>query len=482
LADAIDDISETFLDIAPTKAPLLVSLSLSSPSVVSAKLAAELNYQWYSGSYQSGSTVTALAGSTTLVLNTGGFRAGKKRDYTPTNVLIGGVTASLQIGTGSFVSIGDRAFTSGTGSTYSASIVTLGIYGSIWVSASAKVSGAITQTGSLTYKVSSPIEAGETTPYTLWYAGDTTTFPAATFINVSSASITTMGTKWLSGISYYGAGTIMNVYYSAQGLYAPVYDPTRESAITSTYFSTTNVSYTGIPLTGSILTVTQSRTLTNNLSSTYNNVGTGTVTLYKTTLKTNVTSNFNIGTKAINTYGTRGTALIEYFDDEYRRYNGINSSSWDPTSSLSSSQLQVQNERLIDGRHADYASFGYDNYYYRVFTPTNNNVGGTITVVKTGFAGKTNIVDKWNSTGSLQMVFYLPSESGSATYDLGRAVGDDLGSIYGVRDGGASGNVLTWALPAGKQVTSTDPFVAAVRYISASATDYITQLTMTFNV
>ncbi len=43
--------------------------------------------------------------------------------------------------------------------------------------------------------------------------------------------------KWLSGIEYYGFGTILDIFFTTQDLYNPVYATANQSLISSTYFS-----------------------------------------------------------------------------------------------------------------------------------------------------------------------------------------------------------------------------------------------------
>ena len=489
LSDALDEISEAFLDLAPAKAGLLTSqdLTRTNPSVFTGRISRGLESDlWYVG-VGPGSSSAVLTSATTVDLDTPDtstrFRAGKNSDISAS--LVGGVSASRAYGDASYSIIGARPLSQSAGSTDAIEITDLATYNTFWAKANARINDTITQTGSVKYKISADNSAGESNEFQLFYVGTSGDYPNASFVTSPYTSSVTPEYKYMSGMQYYGNGTVFIMNFIAQDLYSPVYYDTvgAEATLESSYFSNTNV---GTGSTGpyyyDTLTVTQSRTLSSNTNTSFGAVGTYTARLLKAG-KSDVTTNANLGILPINTYGVRSTTLLEYFADENKRWYGIGSGSWNPTASLSDGQLQVQNGRLIDGRNADYTSFSSEtSSYYRPFTPTNGNVGGTIVVARTGFSGITNIVGEWNGgVEELEMAFTIASESGSSVYDLGRAAGDNSGIIYGIRNGSVSGNTITWSLPGGKSTSNSDPLVLNMRYSGSSASDYITQISVTFN-
>ena len=484
VANAIDEISEAFLDLAPAKAGILTGydLSLSSPSVFSGRIAANLeSSSWYVGTAQ-GSGSDLLTSTTNLVLispNTASrFRAGKNSDISAS--LAGGVTASRGFGDTALAVVDSRSFSDGlgTGSEGYVIIDTLETYNTFWAICNTKIEDTLSTTGSNKYKLTADAGAGSTDEYQLFYLG---TYASPSFgVSPYTSSITPV-VRYLSGIEYLYQGTQIEIKYQGDNCYDPVYYGTASqlASVQSSYFTTDYAGPGSTPSQGDILSVTESITLTNNVQSSYGQTGSFTATLRKPG-KSNVTSNgVGIGSNAINTYATRSTALIEYFADEDKRYTNFSNSAWTPATTLSTGALQVQNGRLVNGQDFDYPGFGDINEYYRVFTPNNGNVGGTLAVTKTGFS---SFVTPWNSTGSLQIAFYIASESGSNIYDMGRAVGDNSGTIYGVRDS-LVGTTITFDIPnpPGTSVQANDPMILAVRYSGSSASDYLIRLTVAFN-
>jgi len=480
IADAIDDISEAFLDIAPVKASTLTGedLTRTNPSVFSGKLSTGLNPEWYIG-YNSSDTISILTSATTIDLRTPSisdtFRAGKNSDFTPLNILTGGVTASVVYGSGALVASSSRALDLDTGTTGIINISALDTYNTFWVKANARINDTNSITGSIKYKISADQGADETNDYQLFYVGGGGDFPDQSF-SVSPVTGSTSETlMYLSGILYYDTGTTWDVSYTAQNLYNPVYAIGNQSYISSTYFTNVAVNYGGTPADINDLTVTDNtRTLLSGQTSTWGNLGTGTATIYKPN-KSNVSSNFDLGDKPINSRGNISTDLIEYFYDEQYRNIDENSDGWTSANALTDSNLQVQNGRLINGLYASYGGFSATTQsYHRNWIPQNSNGNGTMDIDRTGF---TEFVESYQGGSSkLQIIF----RANGKIYDLGRAVGDDSGSIYGIRDS-ISGEIITWALPTGDTVNNGNPFKMEIIFYGEGSGDYINDITMTFN-
>ena len=496
IPNAFDDVNELLLQIAPAAAGVLTSqtLTLSSPTFFSGYLSAGLNSgSWYSFA-SSGDNLTTLSNddsANAIVLvspaQSTRFTAGKSGSFAS---LVGGVTASLASGSEQiFISKGERPLSSGEGATNKINITDIATYNSIWLKANAEITGTFAATGSYRYKLLADNSAGESEPYLLHYVGTTSDhFPTQAFATNPYTSSLTPAWKYMSGQKFYARTTQFDVNYVGQDLYNPIYSNGDESLIQGSQFTNVTVSTSSltVPSHSWDLTVTQSVTLSNNVKTTYNTLGTFSVRLRKDG-KTDVTSaNVNIGARPINTYLTRSTVLLEYFDDEDKRWFAIDSGSWNNQQTLLDGRLEVNNGRLISGRFGSYGSVAITNgkqYYYRPFTPTSANENGTITITRNGFSsyGLTNIVGVWSGSAELQMAFVLANESGSTIYDLGRLAGNTSGSISGIRNGAISGDTITWALPSGKQTTNSDPLVLMVRYIAIAGSDYITQLTVTFD-
>lgn len=488
VADAVDDINELLNALVPAQPSALTGLSLSrsGPSIFTGRIAGGLSSSWYAGGILSGSTQTTLTAGTNLVIvspNTStAFRAGLASAISAS--LIGSVSASMMYDTSSVFTTRDSRLLSagvGSGSNNILKIDSIVATSSIWAKANATIADVMTQTGSYQYYLSADNGAGQTNVFQIWYCGTALDFPVASMVATPVTGAIAESLVSMSGITYYGAGTSVPIYFQAQNLYRPVYYSTalQEASIQSSYFSTQNVGTGSVPQEYETLTVSQSVALTSNMSSSFGNTGSFTTTLRKPN-KSDVTSaNIGIGSRGICTYSTRSTALLEYFQDEVKRYTHYTQSFWASSASLVDGQLQVQNGRLIEGRFANYTSFTTaKQIYYRVFTPTNGNVQGTLTVNKNGFA---SFVTPWGGSGSLQIAYFLANESGSNIYDLGRAVGDNSGTIYGTRDS-VSGNVINWAIPnpPGTSTSNTNPIIIAIQYSASSATDYITSLAITF--
>lgn len=530
LADAIDDISEAFLDLAPVKAGVLTStnLTVSGLTLYSGYLASGLNSHWYSGSYSAGSSITAFANQTGLKLSTSGsaiFRSGKYSDF---STLTGGVTASFATGSNASVAASSASITLSTGSIVSSSLtVGTGIlpstfvngtsrYNTFWTQTSASISHSLSVTGSATYKLSADNGAGTTLPYTIWFATNSTDYPDQTVFATASVSSATL--KYLSGMAYLSGSSTVNVMVSASNLHNPVYNSTPIS------FALSNPTIGSISATGSVTTpahgasvvVTSSFSLTtaNLVASTpwttnpsvvvtatkpgKSSAGSGTVTIYS---------------RPVNTYanpasGTTNDSntITELFLDEYYRLGNLKSGSLSTyasnfpsssnlqtvASSADNSHLQVQNGRLIAAGNGDYSGFTsgssggrYANYFRRLDILSDNVESGQLTMSFSGFT----TVEAWgSSTGAGPEVALVLSSSittnltASSLFDLGLGTGLYSGNnITGSQNAGlsslSSGRVY-WALPLGTNTgpASTNHLVLWIRYKNAT-TNYIDDLT-----
>jgi hypothetical protein len=502
VANAIDEISEAFLDLAPAKAAVLTSTSLtkSNPTTFSGYLPAGLiSSDWYQG-VSAYSQVTTATAATNVDLRATGTRAGKYSDYSPTNVLIGGVSSSRSYGTAAFSVVDTRALTDDVGSSNTIDIDGLNRYNTFWMQVTASIDDTIAQTGSVRYKVSADNGAGETNAYQLFYVGGVSDFPAQTVSNFTS-SLSSVTYNYLSGVEYYKTADIL-LTLTGSDLYKPIYN-LNQTQFSSTYFTNINTG-SNTPNWDDVLQIDVTRTLTVNLSS-GQSVGTATATLTKPN-KSNVTSNTNLGGIPINSYSTaqatQGNTQIEYFLDEEYRMSDLQTDSWTSTTALSEGELEVQNGILRAPRWGNYAGLSHgstdssDNYaqYFRRSDPSSDNrQNGTFKVTRNtnAFASSTPI-SAWGSGGELEIVMILSGDVSDTTtadayYDLGRAVGDNSGTIKGIRDTITTNTStvyqVSWALPAGINTgTAASTYVIFwVRYKNTSTGDYMSKLDITYS-
>jgi hypothetical protein len=512
VSDAIDEISAAFLDLAPAKAGTLVgtNLTVSSPSVFSGYLAGGLNSSdWYVGT-SAYNLISNLTSTTTVTLNTPDnpgvadrFRAGKNSDRVA-GTLVGGVSSSKATGSATLAVLSTRALTSGTGSTGTVQITNIAQYNTFWVKANARINDTLTVTGSYKYTVSADNGAGTTNTYQLWYVGGVSDYPNQT---VTAATPVTSSTtfNYLSGIPYLKTATF-TLGVTGSNLFNPVYNQNQIS-FTSTYFSTLSTG-SNSPNFNDTLLLTVTRTLASNLTSNQN-LPTFTITGTKPN-KSNATVSPTLVSQKVNSYAfaqstNNNNTQTEVFLDEARRYENLQTTSWDSAAALTDGNLQVQNGILINGRWGDYGSFvsgstsaatTYANYFRDSIPGTANRIGGTFSIVRNGsaFAASTPI-SAWNSGGRLEAALVLKSditgpETANVYYDLGRVVGDNLPPlpatpvIVGIRNTITTNNTttytVTWALPGGVN-TGANGCVVWIRYRNTPNTDYITSLTITYS-
>ena len=536
ISDAIDDISEAFLDLAPVKAGLLTgtNLSVSGVTLYSAYLASGLNSHWYSGSISAGSQVSTFVNGTNLKLSTTGsgqsfpmnFRSGKYSDITS---LTGGVTASFSTGSNSVVAASSASILNSTGSIVSSSLsVGTGIlpstyingtsrYNTFWTQTSASISHSLSVTGSSTYKVTADNGAGSTNGYTIWFATNTANdYPDQTV--TATGSMTTANLKYISGMPYLSGSSTLQVRLNANNLHNPVYNAAPIS------FAFSNPTIGSISATGSATTPSHSYqlaittsldvTTANQVASTpWTTNPTFVVSVTKPGKSTATSGTVTAYSRPVNTYsnpssGTTNDAntSAELFLDEYYRLGNLKSGSTStytqnfPSSSNlqtsvstgDNSHLQVQNGRLIAAGNGDYSGFtsgssanGYANYFRRFDILSDNVESGQLTMSFSGFS----TVQAWDSsTGTGPEVALVLSSSilsnlsASSLFDLGLGTGlyggaNVTGSQNAALSSLGSGRVY-WALPLGVNTgaASSNHIVLWIRYKNAS-TNYIDDIT-----
>ena len=525
LADAIDEISEAFLDLAPPKAGVLTGTTLSSSgtNLYSAFLAGGLNPHWYSGSSQSGSLITTFINQPFLKLSTtqssqptaSFFRSGKYSDFT---VLTGGVTSSFSTGSNPVVVASSASILKSTGSIVSSSLaIGTGLlpstfingtnrYNTFWAQTSASISHSLTITGSLNYALGADNSAGITNTSTYWFASSLTDYPNQNFPGVT-CSIATPNLKYMSGMTYLSGSSTVKVSLTASNLHDPVYNTTPIS------FAFSNPIIGTPPATGSSVTpnfdtiINLDTSVINssaNLASSYGTLPTLIITATKPG-KSNVSSAATtVYPRPVNNYGSPASVttndantITEHFYDEYYRLGNLKSGSASTyvtnfpsasnlqtvVSNTVSSHLQVQNGRLISGgaTGADYSGFtsgssggGYANYFRRLDLSSNNIENGHLSMSFNGF----NTISPWGtSTGTGPEVALVLSSSissdltASSMFDLGLGTGLYNGNITGAQNATlsltSSGKVYWSLIGASTGLATSTHMVLWIRYKNA---------------
>jgi hypothetical protein len=515
IANAIDEISEAFLDLAPVKAPVLTSTTLvrANPAVFSGYLAGGLQAaNWYPTGISAYTLQTNLTSGTTVILNTPvGFRIGKNSEITAS--LQGNVSASRAYGTSSLDLVNSRLLSSGNGTTGIITVSAIGKYNTFWAAASASISDTISQTGSVKYTISSS-DAGVTNTTQLFYVGGVSTGYPNQSVTAFSASLENVTYSYLSGIQYYSASTV-RYFITASNLFSPVYSynnisitgSTANTATSTTSLITTIATGSNSNSTPSFndnLLLTGTATLTANIHSGQNS-GSITAALIKPGKSNVLSSAAFLQGKLINTFGadpsTNGSnTQVEYFISESYRMTDLQTTTWNSSAALTNGNLQVRNGRLLVGQYGDYPALtqggggaGYAVYYRKSNPSSDNRQNGTLTLTRVANAfASSNIISAWDSgAGELEMAMILSPDvtgptSANNIYDFGRAVGSDSGNIKGIRNTISTNSStvysINWALPSGINtgLAASTYVILWIRYRSTTASDYLTKIDFTY--
>ena len=472
LANALDQISEAFADLAPAKAVALTGqqLVVANPSTLySGYLAGGLiASDWYVD-YTANQLVSnglSTIAAVSLSSPTNSFPAGKKSDFTPSNVLEGGVTASITA-QGNPASLSIKALNTGTGTVGALTIDSLATFNNLWVKGAATIAHTMVDTGSYKYQLLADQEAGQSVEKQYFYLG-TYADPSVTTGTITSGSATYND---LSGIKYLKTATF-NIPSTGSDLFNPVYN-LNQFSFSSTYTNsiTTGSQAADTPQFGDILQLEVNPTLTAGLSS-GQNAPTGTVAVTKPGKTGTYNASYTLTPQKVNSYvSDPATTTNEPFLGESKRYTNLNTSTWTSTNPLNNGALQVQNGRLVGGNAAgggDYSGFASAQNYFRLFESGlgNGKSNGTYNLSATGFTQLQN----WDSgNAGLEAAIVIVEEvtggfTASKIFDLSRAAvtGPVVSNIYGAKVGtplgalsgdwtfgtnattGASGNVILW--------------------------------------
>ncbi len=490
LANALDQISEAFADLAPAKAGQLTSTSLvkSTPATVySGYLAGGLIADdWYVGFAANQLISNRLSTSTGVSLSSPSpstsFRAGKKNDFTPSNILEGGVTASVTAQSDA-VSLSIKALNTGTGPVGALNITDLSIYESLWMKANATISHTMADTGSYKYKLLADNDAGETAETQLFYLGSGADYPdpSVTVGTIESGSSTYND---LSGIKYLKTSDF-TIPSTGSNLFNPVYN-VNQFTFASTYFTneTTGSQASDTPQYSDILKLGIVRSLTAGLSS-GQSAPTGTVTVTKPGKTGTYSTSYTLTPQLINSYvSDPSTAINEPFLGESRRYTNLNNAGWTSANPLTDGNLEVQNGRLIGGNQGNYSGFTGIQNYYRLFSGyVNGRTGGTFNFSATGFTS----LNAWDSglTGIEAAIIIQEDVTGNTTankiFDLGRAQqnGAVSGNIYGTKIGTVGPLSGDWSFGTNSTVGASGNLILWIKFSSPDLTSSLTNLNLT---
>ena len=490
LANALDDISEAFADIAPAKAGQLTSLTLTraNPSTVySGYLAGGLiTNDWYIGFAANQLVSNRLSISTAVSLTSPNpstfFRAGKKSDFTPSNILKGGVTSSLTAQSDA-VSLSTKALNTGEGVEGTLNITNLIVYNNLWVKANATISHTMADTGSYKYKLSADNDAGETAETQLFYLGSGADYPDP---SIALGTITSGSTSYndLSGIKYLKTANF-TIPTTGNNLFNPVYN-INQFVFSSTYFTneTTGSQASDTPQYGDILELGIVRSLTAGLSS-GQSAPTGTVAVTKPGKTGTYNASYTLTPQLVNSYTSDpSTTINEPFLGESRRYTNLNNAGWTSANALTNGNLQVQNGRLVGGNTGDYSGFTGIQNFYRLFSGfVDGRTSGTFNLTATGFTSL-NVWDSGNP--GIEVALIIQEEvtgntTASKIFDFGRAQqnGPATGNIYGIKIGTVGPLNGNWSLGTNSTIGASGNIILWVRFSSPDLTNILTNINLT---
>tara|TARA_R110000772_G_scaffold78752_1_gene168843 strand:- start:974 stop:4315 length:3342 start_codon:yes stop_codon:yes gene_type:complete len=498
LAQSIDEISKAFLDLAPTKAGVLggTALGLSGASQLSGLLAYGLvSDHWYQNGYAAGQSAP-FVNDGTFNLSTPStsttFRAGKNSDLVA-NTLEGGVTASVKFRNATATLTTRALDPDGQGTTAPLNITSLASYEIFWVKANARIEQSIgaNDTGSYQYKILADNGAGETNAKNLMWVGSSTHYPNQTVTpgTVTSGSVTY---NFLSGIQYLKTATF-TIPGTADNMFNPVYQVDNIRWNSSFWSGSPLGGTTGAdtPNFGDTLNYTKDLDLVAGTNSAQS-APTATITAFKPGKSSVNSSGFNISHTPVNSYvSAQSTAKIEYFLDEDKRVESNYSTAWTDSATLTTSNLQVQNGRLVTGNTGNYSGFTGVAYFFRKFTGFSvGAASGTFAFAASGFSS----LSEWGSGTGLQAILVdqddLTGSSPAKVYDLGKAQantgspptvavpGNAAANVFGIKTGTVGQLSGNWSLGTNGTIGASENLILVIAILDPNATGQLNQITL----
>ncbi len=522
LAQSMDEISKAFLDLAPAKALTLggTNLVLSNATDETGKLAYNMTGFGYYNGFSGGSSISFTNDPTyNLSTATTGtrFRAGKFADFSPSNVLEGGVSSSISF-RGAAASIETHALSAGTNPTPSGKIelTSLSQYETFWMKANARIvqSIAADATGSYKYQLLADNGAGSTNFTDLAFVGangstfnPTPTVSPASIAGNASGQITSGSVtyRYMSGVEYLKTATF-NIPMTAENMFLPVYQENNVKYNSTTFFSSDPVEGTtgaDQPNFNDSLSNTTVVGLKPNVISGIT-APTCTVSVFKPAHTTVTSPSVTLSNTPVQSFSADQSGNNETFRDETQRLEQDYSTAWSPSAVLTNGNAQTRNGIILSANAGNispasinngsgYTGFSGRQYWIRKFTgfPTGR-VSGTYSLT-----GTFSSISAWGSGGDLEVLlidtFFIAGGSPSQIYDLGRAAGtsnDFTGAVvpgnnnvpngYGITSGTVGNLNGNWSLAfvnGGTNVKTGD--FAMVISIASSATANLSSATMT---
>ena len=441
--DAFQEVSDSFLDLAPVKAGVLTGqdLVLSGTIQYNAKIPSGLSASW--DPLTPGDIISNLVVDNTYQLDTPDsatrFRAGKDSDSTTAGVLRHKeddvITSTYDIGVNGIGTIGIIT------------IDTLDSYNTFWLKANAHIN-FIQSTEGRKRHILSHTEADDSNEIELYY-DDVNTSPA---FSIAMAVVeNSKVSKYLSGIEAYGFGSTFDISYTAaSGIFQKVYHPTTVGQVSGIGHSTSTDNPGTTPAFADTLAISRTLSLDNA------NQASLTPALTAVIQKPNG-DNANSAdnpSHPVNTYGTISAAKTDDFFDEARRIvldTGTSSgtaTSWTSSNILIDGNAQQRHNGVLQFPNStDYPAFSGDQEYQRFIAKAVSSIGA---LTLTGIAYTD--IDPYG-TGDLNILLELATEG--IFFDLGRSIGDDNGtgsgnskanSIGARNDGTSSGSTLAWSV------------------------------------
>lgn len=400
---ALDGIASYLALTAPAKAPVLTgqNLTFAGQTLYSGKIPLGLPAAWYT-LFPAGTTVNNVIYSAAFTLKYLGFRCGSAN----TPATYGSITANVNA-----VDVVTYAMTAGAGSNGIIQANNFAVFNTIWERADGTINANQVVEGAASY-IMKHTEAGNSNPYTV-HRDDSAS--AVTFPVGLAMSINTLQSKFLSGVTYLGLNTILNISFTIQNAFRKVYMPSGVAVATIPGAPSTNFDPVSVPTFTDNFVV--SSTITLSTANVTNLAPTGSVVARKPNNLSAATSNYNLLliSNGVCTYGTVSTTTDELFLDEARRlyHTGL-------AAFVSSAILPAEESKVIPGALTFNSLGGATQYYNRRFTKAVANNG---TIVFGGIAAAA--ISPYN-TGNLNVFLHLETEN--LWFDLGRPFGSDNGT------------------------------------------------------
>lgn len=405
--EALDGIA-TYLSLtAPAKAPTLTGLSLTfaGQTLFTGRIAGGLSPAWYT-LFPAGTVVNNVIYSAPFTLTALGFRAGSAN----TPATYGTITASINS-----VDIDLYDMSAGAGASGIIEAFNIQVHNSIWSKSDGRINANQTAEGAAMY-VMKHTEAGNSNPFSVHRDNNVS---AVTFPIGLNVTINTLNAKWLSGTSYLGLGTILNVSFTIQNVFNKVYMQSGVAILSGPGIPNTNFDPVSVPNFNDNFAV--SSTVTLSVANVSDLAPIMNVVARKPNNLNAASSNFNLGSisNGMSTYGTVSTAVLELFHDEARRLNIAGLTPFDSTAPLASTEGRVVPGALTFNPLGDISQ-----RYTRRFTKATANNGNIV-------IGGVTLVSQVAPFGTGNMNILLHLETENLWFDLGRPFGSDNGNGSG---------------------------------------------------